>query len=357
MRALLAQLQFALAIGAHVTLLQLCTLKACMPTAAVRRCPPLSASRSSAALPATPHACLCSMMILYFFVARAYLARLTAMSAVTTYRLAVSSWTGLVVSGEPVGLVAGSAAAAWLAASTAPFVTAITPQLRSFDALAAATDAVRNGSVLALVTEAATANYVSLSPPCDATRRLMPVIDSRFSFGAVAYGYFANYSASPAAAAVYGSAAAAAAAPIAPSLPATAAAAIDLALCTAVEQSRVQFIADAYVRTAGNCASAPVVTASPITPDQLRGPFFIWGVGVALIVIAVAIERWGGCVHCMRTQLRGRFQQSAITGADAAAPAHGTGAAAEALAATSGGGRSSAPQKLPGTSSDRAADW
>lgn len=271
------------------------------------------------------------------------------MSAVTTYRLAATSWDELVESGQPVGIVAGSAAAAWLAASTAPFISAITPQLRPYASLAAGAEAVRDGSVLALVTEAATASYVSLSPPCDASRRLMPVIDSRFTFGSVAYGYFANYSASPAAAAVYGSAAVAAAAPIAPPLLAAAANAIDLALIRAVAQSRVQAIADAYVRTAGNCASAPVVSASPITPAQLRGPFFIWGVGVALIIIAVTVERWGGCVHCARTLLRGRSLKASGSGAGAGTITVASGASSTAAAAAAGG--------APGGTSDRAADW
>lgn len=252
------------------------------------------------------------MIILYFFVARAYLARLNAMSAVTTYQLAVTSWDGLVASGQPVGIVAGSASQAWLDASTVPSIRAVLPQLQYYDSLSAGADAVRDGAILALITESSTANYVFLSPPCDPARRLLPVYDTRFNFGigSVAFGYFSNYSASAAAAAAAEAFGPAASQQLAPSLPAAALSAINAALTGAVEQSRVQAIADSYVNTAGNCGQASAVSASPITPDQLRGPFFIWGVAVALIIVAVTVERWGGCAHCVRTRLLGGKQQA-----------------------------------------------
>lgn len=234
--------------------------------------------------------CCCSAFVLFFFIIRTYLARLTGIAAVPTYETAIPSWNALTASGVPVAYVPGSAADAWIHSSTAPFLTDVWPQLVAYPNETAAAQAVRDGAVPAMLTESCTAKYLALIPPCLPDQRLVPVVDPLVSIGLVGFAYMSP-SAMPANAIVP------------PVSPATAAA-LDAGVIDINMYGGFQQLEDTYtVAAPGNCNSQNVIEPQPLRPTDLQAVFITFAIVFAVTMVQVAIERHGGPARFVRDML------------------------------------------------------
>lgn len=277
--------------------------------------------------------------MLFFFIIRTYLARLTGIAAVPTYGTLVPSWNALTASGAPVAYVPGSAADAWIHSSSASFITDIWPQLVAYPNETAAAQAVRDGIVPALLTESCTAKYLALIPPCLPDQRLVPVVDALVSIGLVGFAYMSP-AAMPANAIVP---------PVSPAV----AAALDAGVIDSGMYGGFQQLEDTYtVAAPGNCNSQSVIEPQPLRPTDLQAVFIAFAIVFAVTTVQVIMERHGGparfvrdVIAVLRKLLRGCFccggRAAAAGGAGAAddddeeegdAGAHGLGKTSDAAA-------------------------
>ena len=205
-----------------------------------------------------------AMFVLFFFVMRAYLARLTAIVAVPAYDVQAADWSSLVSSHSAVGVVGGSAAAAWLHDSTNPTILAVRPRLQVYNDLGTALADVRSHALAALVTESTTAQYLALQPPCEDGQNMVPVVDTSVDLGLVAMAYLSNGT-----------------------LPSSAVATLSASLVHAALYGTLAGLASEYLYAPGNCASLDSVRidAKPIQPSDLGGIFILF---YTLVVVAVA---------------------------------------------------------------------